>query len=355
MHRSTVRQIPFWASVRAWWQEYFSDNPVVWLLFRQFRYELRRDLGDLRQIEQQLAQAQAAGDTETFRATMRALANRLSLPYRWRFWEHKNLFWGALFWFLCLSLFVMNAQFGWSQMTSQAPTTAYEILTYGLGILMTVLQGTLYSLFYREKYMGTLMFLRLTRLNSKHYVYASVIVNACVRFLKIYLLGVLPITWFLLMLRTDHLFGSFYGAIVVGWVWWSFAVLWGVWGALLVARRSTALSYASLYTSHVIVLLLLWFSGVFLFILWEAWNKQQSLTSVPIWMWVLRREWWVSLHPSVANAALPHVWHPIWGWGHGLIYLGLARLSLPFALRRVQSVLNQVEETQESVVKGEWG
>ncbi len=354
MHRDFVKVESLWAQIRAWWEEYFTDNPAIWLLLRQFRYDLMRSTGSVRTIEQAIAQAQAAGDAEAMREALQRAGVYLQIPYSWQFWRRSDWLKGGFWWLIGLSLFIMNAQFGWSQVVSQRDSFVYEIVVGGLGIFLAVLQGGFYTMFFRERQMGTLMFLRLTRLSSRHFVYGAAIVNACVRFFKIYLLVAMPFVGFLLMLETDSLWASFYYAVVAGWVLWAFAVLWAVVSSYLLPRRLTAAEITLTYLFHTILLTLFWLGGTTLIGLWLDWAKQSGFLSLPPWLWVLHREWWISLHPSVAVGALPHVPSLLWGWVHGALYLALARLMLPSVLRVVQRALNQPEHVEGSN-RGEWG
>ncbi|CUU35836.1 hypothetical protein DCOP10_11684 [Armatimonadetes bacterium DC] len=354
MHRSSLKAGSLWARVQAWWEEYFTDNPAVWLLLRQFHYDLMRGTGSVRTVEQALAKAQAAGDMEALREALQSAGIYLRVPYAWEFWRRGDWLKGGFWWVLGLSLFVMNAQFGWSQAMAQASTLFFEMIVGAMGILLAVLQGGFYTLLYREHQLGTLMFLRLTRLSSRHFVYGAAIVNACVRFFKIYLLMAMPFVWFLAMLETDSLWLSFYYAVVVGWVFWAFAVLWAVWSSYLLPKRPTALETTLIYLSHTILLVLFWMGGAALIGVWTVWAKHSGFLSLPPWLWVLHREWWISLHPSVAVGALPHVPSLLWGWVHGALYLALARLMLPSVLRVVQRALNQPEHVEGSN-RGEWG
>ncbi len=354
MHRDSVKVESLWAQIRAWWEEYFTDNPAIWLLLRQFRYDLMRSTGSVRTIEQAIAQAQAAGDAEAMREALQRAGVYLQIPYSWQFWRRGDWLRGGFWWLIGLSLIIMNARFGWSQATSQGGVSLYEIIVGGLGVVLAVLQGGFYTLFYRERQVGTLMFLRLTRLSSCHLVYGAAIVNACVRFFKIYLLVAMPFVWFLLTLRTDSLWVSFYYAVVVGWVFWAFAVLWAIGSSYLLPRRMTAMETTLIYLLHSIFLVLFWLGGAALIGVWAVWAKQSDFLSVPPWLWVLHREWWISLHPSVAVGALTHVPSLLWGWVHGALYLALARLMLPSVLRVVQRALNLPEYVEESN-RGEWG
>lgn len=353
MGQHTVRDSPLWERMQSWWQEYFCDNPVVWLLLRQYRYEFAQGFGQIQTLQQRLAVAQASGDPQAVQAVARALAEAISLPFRWQFWERRDLWKGALAWLLGISLLVANIHYGWSKAIITMPPFVLDLVS-AFVVLFSMMQATFFTLLYREKQMGTLLFLRITRLDSRYFVYGTVIVNAFLRGLKTYLIYLMPFVWFLFLLRTDSLPIAFYGTIVTGWVVWSFAVLMGVLGSRFLAKNPTALMYTVLYTLYTLVLLLFAIGGFALAWVWVLWIQRSDFADAPMWGWLFRGEWWASFHPSVAVGGIPFVRAPLWGWVHGLIYLGLARLLLPSTLRHVQAVLNHPEYTEESV-KGEWG
>lgn len=353
MGQHMIKTPCLWERIQIWWYKYFTDNPVVWLLLRQYRYEFAQGFGNIQTLQQRLAIAQASGSPQAVQEAMRALASAISLPFRWRFWERRDLWKGALAWLLGISLFFANTHYGWSKAIITAPPFVLDFVSTFV-VLFSMMQATFFTLLYRERQMGTLLFLRITRLDSRYFVYGTVIVNAFFRGLKMYLLYFMPFVGFLFLLRTDSLPLAFYGTIVTGWVVWAFAVLLGVLGSRFLAKNPTALMYTVLYTLYAMVYLLFLIGGFGLAWLWVLGIQRSGFADAPMWGWLFRKEWWVSLHPSVVVGGIPFVRAPLWGWVHGLIYLGLARLLLPSTLRYVQAVLNHPEYTEESI-KGEWG
>ena len=344
-------------ALRAWWQQYFTENAAVWLLRRWGAIERQRAI-DMRAqtLGRELDKAVIRGDLERVKELSAQLAQQVRIsPTQPRFWQESDALRLQQVYGMAAFLLIAYAIAG--------PVGLFGVLRGAVNLLLITLPvlyfvplgyGALLTLLQREHAQGTSAFLRLARLNGWDLLYGAYTAYALAGATRIYLLWGAP---FLLTIATvvyDSLLTAIGFCMRAGLCYLGWSLLFQTLVGLLVAPRPTLLWLVVSYTAVVLVgvgstvgaLAFVGQLGSSEFMRW--------LASVSPLVWATRYEFWLSLlFPPIGAMMAPYIPHPLWGVLHGLAAIGLARLLAPLAARRLQRALDAPEPEPKSQ-EGAW-
>lgn len=344
-------------ALRAWWQQYFTENAAVWLLRRWGAIERRRAIDTRAQmLGRELDKAVIRGDLERVKELSAQLAQQVRIsPTQPRFWQQGDALRLQEVYGIAAFLLIAYAVAG--------PVGLFGVLRGAVNLLLITLPvlyfvplgyGTLLTLLQREHAQGTSAFLRLARLNGWDLLYGAYTTYALAGAMRLYLLWGAPILLTLATVVYGSLLDALRLCVQVGVCFLGWNLLWQTLIGLLVAPRPTLLWQA---TGYVLILIV----GVFSCLgapavagLWCNPDTLRWLTAPSPLVWATRYEFWLSLlFPPIGAMMAPYIPHPLWGVLHGLAAIGLARLLAPLAARRLQRALDAPEPEPKSQ-EGAW-
>ncbi len=350
--------------LRAWWEEYYEDNPLAWLLHRQVSYSSRQALSSrLQELEKSLRQAQSARDWEAVQSLLEVRGAFLrGLMKRQPFWKRSDRWWALILWSLALLTVIVCYQHGWQVIIQrELRTPAFWFLFAALLTFVPISYGgILRTLMVWERERGTDTFLWLTRLTGRHIVYGAITTLVLQQQVRAYLVFVAPLVWSAATLIWDSGLRGLWTAVLVGWLYGSFALLWLVVSVFLTIPASpNSLTNLLLYAMYGLLACAVFMLGLPVFsAAGTAWSSGKfsmfaQVDATPLWSWGWLPIWWFSLLPPVGLISLLFVAHPLWGVLQGLGYLGLTAVLMPFAVRLAeQARLRPIPEAQPA--EGEW-
>jgi hypothetical protein len=358
---SVNRQIPLLHRLRAWWEEYYADNPVVWLLHRQIAYANRISLSNqLQELEKQLKKAEAAKDWEQVQALLVARGEYLRGLGRQPFWKPSDRWVALILWAIVLFFAMMSYQQAWQPVfTALRMPNLWVLFLVPLPFIPLFYPFNLRILMVQEQRRGTNVFLWLTRLDGRHLVYGALTALVGRFQLRPYLVYFAPFVWLAGMLAWDSWLRGLWVALMMGYLWITFGIFWQVVSVFTLPASS----------NNFVNQLIFW---IYIFITVSLSMIQFSLTmvivfslggslpftfgqvgSTPIWLWLGLSQWWLSLLPPMGLVSLLKVGHLLWGVPQGLVYLGLAWLLLPVAVGFAERARLRPEPTVEPE-EGNW-
>lgn len=353
----------YWHQAQAWWEEYFVDNPVAWLLRRQVGYSSRQSLSSKAQeLEKALRRARIAQDWDTVQNLLEmrgAYLRGLMTPQP--FWKRSDPWWAIVLWSLILLMAIICYKQGWqAQIQQQLRVPAFWLLFATLLIIVPFSYGTtLRTLLIRERENGTDAFLWLTRLTGRHMVYGAIATLVFQFQLRPYLVFIAPFVWLVGALIWGSWLRGLWMAMLVGWLFGNFAMLWLIVSVFIIPATPNNLANQLLYLLNGLFAFAIIMLGLPLFSYSSTVSPHApvlpfaQVDMTPVWGWWRLPEWWVSLLPHAGLISLLFVAHPLWGVLQGVIYLGLSVLLTPLAIRFAeQARLRPEPEIRPD--EGEW-
>lgn len=329
----------YWRKIQGWWEEYYTDNPVVWLLYQQMTYtNLLSFSSKAQQVEKELRQAYQARDLDAIQSLQQVQGTLLQARITLQpFWKRSDPWIAVLFWgFALLTALVIYLK-GWHTVLQSAladSAVIWIILGIALGILAFGYGALLRSLFLRERMQGTDIFLWLTRIGGRHLVLGALTALALRHQVRPYLIFVAPFVWLLGTLwQGNWLYGLWLVVSLGGWCA-AFAVFWQMVSTFTLPASANNWVNLTLYWLYVAFIVVVWcFPLLGLFSATTFREAVQQVRTAPVWLWWLHPIWWLSLPLHIGVALLSFVAHPLWGIPQGLVCLGLAFALMPLAIR----------------------
>jgi hypothetical protein len=328
--------------MRSWWEEYFVDNPIAWLLQRQVGYANRLSMSsELQQVEKSLRAARQARDTEALRSLLQIRGAHLrGMLTPQSFWKRYDRIWALVLWGLAVLIVLMCYSWGVQGFLRQQLRTplAWFIAAVALFAPMIGYGGAIKTLLVQERERGTADFLWLTRLTGHHLVYGVLTVLAMQVLWRPFVIFFAPFIWLVGTLMWESGLRGIWLVVQWSWLWGTFTLLWLVMGVFIIAPPLKSLTSQMLELAYGVVAVgLILLSLPFLSTLVvKGFGAPHpllgSLEQMPVWGWWRLPIWWLSLSPPVGLVSLLLVSHPLWGLPQGLVYAGLTALLLPFAV-----------------------
>lgn len=329
----------YWRKVQGWWEEYYTDNPVVWLLYRQMAYtNLLSFSSKAQQVEKELRQAYQARDIDAIQTLQQAQGTLLRGAIAPQpFWQHSDLRNALLLWGLVLLATLVIYLKGWHTIlqSSLADSVALWIfLGIALGILSFGNGALLRSLFLRERMQGTDLFLWLTRIGGRHLVLGALTALALRHQARSYFIFFAPFMWLMGTLWQGNWLYGLWLVVSLGWWCAAFAVFWQMVSTFTLPASANNWVNLTLYWLYVAFIVVVWCSPFLMLFSASAFREAvQQIRTAPVWLWWLYPIWWLSLPLHSGVALLSFVSHPLWGIPQGLVCLGLAFALMPLAIR----------------------
>lgn len=341
-------------AIKQWWREFFTENPVVWLLRRAFLFDLMRTF-DTRVIAvaRQYEQAVRRGDWEQGRALFTHIAQHWRIPpLPQPFWLRGDR--SAFLWMSIASLLLLGILW-WAGLWGlfRGKVLVLEIVLTFVNLLPFV-YTSLPNLLIREHANGTSVFLRLTRLSGRDLLrgaYAAYVVGGVIR---LYLSWGAPILISLGYLIYGSLGVALGIYLQIGLCLAIMGVLWQLVMGLCAVRRMTLL-WMVVYTLIVtLAILSAWLGAAVIVGIYEEAGVLERMRSSPVWGWVLQPAFWVSVvFPSACVLMAPPIQHPLWGIVQAVLWVGVWRVLEPLVVHRLQRMLNAPEPEPQSQ-EGAW-
>lgn len=353
--------------LQAWWEEYYVDNPAVWLLASPrsmvpstssetpsmdaasraaVEEHVRRLLQ--RRVPERSKEELEARLLET-RQTVVKPAWQISMPWQLSQMDVRIAL-GC--WLACLMLMLIFVLTGWHRQLLAGPTWSMiafmaAFLIVGFGNMAWIRSvWTIQALVSPTSglYVG------LTRLQGVHIV-LGVLTYMVFSTLRLLLMG-LPLMWLLGFIFSDSLWLGFRFALVSTLYLVALSVLYSVMGAIgVTARKATAQD--SLSSKSFLLVFLTPISFVMLFVITRFLFRASALSVPPIWQWYTLPIWWLSLVPPLLPLTLLLIHHPLWGVPQIGFTLLIGLLLAPRAVRRVERARLQ-HEPEPRPDEGDW-
>ncbi len=329
----------YWRRVQSWWEEYYSDNPIVWLLYRQMRYtNLLSFSSKAQQIEKELRQAQQARDLDAIQSLQQVRSTLLRgniAPQS--FWKRSDRVYAVLLWGLALLTAHLIYQQGWHPMW-QSTLKDFSLIWIVLGIVLGLLlfaYGTLpRGLLLQERLQGTDQFLWLTRLEGRHLVLGAITALVLGHQVRPYFIFFAPFVWLMGTLWQDSVSYGLWFAVLAGWWCTTFAVFWQIVSIFTLPASSNNLTNLIIYWLYGAFTLVVLCFPIVGFVFGTFFREAiPQVVDAPVWMWGFYPAWWFSLPAHAGIVLLYFAIHPLWGIPQGLLCLGMAYGLLPFAIR----------------------
>ncbi len=350
-----------------WWDEYYTDNPIAWRLTG--RYSSLNRVGTLPPSEElrELIRRHAENNPELAQRVLEEVRQHRADPAKpVRFWGRHDRRWMITLWCIALLIAVICFAQGWTG-SAQQGLLAIPPKHIGSSAMAFVLFGSiagiylanaapLYALLVREHAEGTAVFLWLTRLTGQHLIYGAITALFMRLQVRGYLVYVAPFMWAVGALAWDSGWRGIWFAVQAGWLGLTSSLFWLLLNVFLVPKpRDGAASRwsesSALGAASFLIFIFAISSSIFL-INPSLLSLFKPVNTAPLWSWFLLPVWWISLVPPVGLASLLFVRHPLWGIMQGLVYLGLAAMLLPRAIRVARERLRPQAEVQPD--EGDW-
>jgi hypothetical protein len=328
--------------MRSWWEEYFVDNPIAWLLHRQVGYANRLSMSsELQQVEKSLRAARQARDTEALHSLLQIRGEHLrGMLTPQSFWKRYDRIWALGLWGLAVLIALACYSWGVQGFLRQQLRIPHFWFIFVAILLIPLIGygGALKTLLVQERERSTADFLWLTRLTGQHLVYGVLTVLAMQILWRPFVIFFTPFIWLVGTLMWDSGLRGIWLVVQWSWLWGTFALLWLVMGVFIIApplKSLTGQMFELAYGLVGVALLLLslpFFSGFATMRPGMPVPLLLQVDQTPLWSWWRLPLWWLSLSPPVGLVSLLFVSHPLWGLLQGLVYAGLTALLLPFAV-----------------------
>ncbi len=337
---SVGRMERYWRQVQDWWEEYFTDNPIAWLLHRQIGLSGSHSFSsELQSIQQQMGQALKAQDWEAVQSLQEARSRYLrGLLTPKPFWKRWDIWWAILLWCAVLLTAIILYLRGWWEQIAQGLSAPQLWFAFTLFLMLVPFTygSTLRSLILYERLHGTDIFLWLTRLTGRHIMGGAITTLVFQHQLRPYWVFIAPIVWLIGTVIGSSVWRGVWLTVAIGWLFTTFALLWMVISVFALPASSRSLQNVLLYALHLCIIFAT-MAGCFLFIVSNSSSDFLALFEevdlTPVWAWWRLSVVWYSLFPPVGIVSMLFVEHPFWGIPQGLVYLGLALLLMPSAVK----------------------
>ncbi len=345
-----------------WWDEYYTDNPIAWLLMRQVRYAGRQQFSSsLQELEKALKRAQQARDQQAIQnllITRGELLRGIMAPQP--FWKRSDRWWALILWSLCLlaaaAIYLQGLQ---TLIQSQLRVPGFWFFFAAMaGILPFSYSTMLRALLVTERERGTGMFLWLTRLTGRHLVYGSLCVLVLHLQVRTYIVFLSPLVWLVGTIMWDNPLRGLWVAALVGWQASAFALFWMVLSVFIIPTTPNSLMNIIFYFINVLFafgIIMLSLPAFYLtgFTSRPFMSMFAMVDMTPVWSWFRLPIWWISFSPPLGQVSLLFVRHPLWGLLQGFIYVGLMLWLLPLAVRFADRV-RRCPQPEPHPDEGDW-
>ncbi|MEN3001756.1 MAG: hypothetical protein ABDI19_07950 [Armatimonadota bacterium] len=356
----------WWQRLQAWWQEYYVDNPTVWLS------SLPRPLKPFTPSETPSKEANLHAATEEHvrrllarrlpelseaeREAMFAEIHRQVVGSPWTLRTPWQISWveawsAVLVWLTCLLLIAIHWYQQWLMIAGRIHPAILYMLTGYFPVLTTIKDWMRSELTVRALVnpAGGL-YVGLTRLHGAK-IALGVLIHSLFSNLRARLLFTFPFLWLLGSLIKNHLVWGLHFALIVVLCLIVLSLLLSELGILIgVARQGTSMLSRATASFGVTA-----FKIYMIFILLAVPAIPLGiLSSVPTIMeWYTLPHWWISLMPGGLPVTMLLVHHPLWGFPQIAITLLVALWLIPQAVRWVERARLR-HEPELTPDEGDW-
>ncbi len=337
--------------LKMWWEEYYMDNPVVWLLASSrtptFTQNKLSDKADDQHLREFMERTLPEVSPKVRGAVLKELSQyiprsawNLKMPWQVLPLEKRIVF---VLWLSCGALIALLEFTGWHRLLLSGFLRSV-VLAFIVAFFMPLpfLGGFLRTFFLSFLIDPTqALYTGLTRLRGTHIVY-GMLAHSTLSALRSLLLMGIPLLALLGFAFLDDIWRSLHFALITAFYLVVVAFWFSVFGAIrmrvpprVATSSQTSLSIFPMLAGPVSVVTAVMLSRFL--------PTLSPIIPPPVWQWYALPLWWVSLIPPLMPFTLMLVNHPLWGIPQTILLLLTGILMIRRAVVHVERARLQPE------------